>query len=80
MEFDVIDPKDHSFDDWIHKIETFLNSYPEYQDYSVSEGELYFTRDDIADPWGEESMVYVIPGESGGLIELRGIEYAHLAA
>jgi hypothetical protein len=74
MEFDVIDPKDHSFDDWIHKIETFLNSYPEYQDYSVNEGELYFTRDDIADPWGEESMMYVIPGESGGLIELRGVD------
>ena len=68
MEFDVIDPKDHGFEDWICKVETFLEQFPEYD---KREGELYFVRDDIAEPWREESIVYEVDGEDGGVIEVR---------
>ena len=69
MEFDVIDPKDHSFDEWIDKVEGFLTKH--YPQYIKREGDLYFTRDDIAEPWGEESILYLVEGEEGGMIELR---------
>ena len=72
MIFDVIDPKEHSFNEWIDKIENFLGSYdPNYQ---REEGELYFCQDDIAEPWGEESILYTVPGPNGGKIELRGVD------
>ena len=40
MIFDVIDPKEHSLNQWIEKIEGFLEAYdPKYE---RQEGELYF--------------------------------------
>ena len=72
MEFDVIDPKSHSFDEWMEKVEGFLHTH--YPNFTLSEGELYYTRDDIAEPWQEESVIYRVAGEEGGLIELRGID------
>jgi hypothetical protein len=73
MEFDVIDPKDFSFDEWLLKIEDFLEVYCKARKtrYERQEGEIYFAQDDIADIWGEESVLYRVPGEQGGLIEVR---------
>jgi hypothetical protein len=72
MIFDVIDPKNHTLNEWIEMVEEFLQDYnPEYERL---EGELYFTQDDIAEPWGEESILYTSPGEEGGKIEVRGID------
>lgn len=72
MIFDVIDPKEHSFNEWIDKVESFLDSYG--QTYERQDGELYFTQDDIAEPWQEESIVYKVDGPEGGVIELRGCD------
>jgi hypothetical protein len=72
MIFDVIDPKEHSLNQWIEKIEGFLEAYdPKYE---RQEGELYFCQNDIAEPWAEESILYTVPGPKGGKIELRGID------
>lgn len=68
MIFDVVDPKEHTFDEWITKVEEFLQHYPEFE---RKEGDLYFTQDDVVDPWGEDSILYTVPGEEGGKIELR---------
>ena len=72
MLFDVIDPKEHTFNEWIHKVETFLETYD--PNYERLEGELHFNQDDIADPWGEESILYTVDGPKGGKIELRGTD------
>jgi len=78
MEFDVIEPKDHSFEEWLDKIEEFLSSYQvserrgvERSAYETREGEIFFTQEDIADAWGEESVTYVVRGDHGGVIEAR---------
>jgi hypothetical protein len=68
MEFDVIDPKDHSFQTWIGYIEGFLSNY---SNYTKEEGIIYFTQNDIAEPWNEDSIVYQVEGDEGGLIEIR---------
>ena len=73
MIFDVIDPKDHTLDEWIGMVEDFLNSYND-DDYERLEGELYFTQDDISEPWGEESILYTVLGDTGGKIEVRGTD------
>lgn len=70
MIFDVIDPKHHTLNEWISMVEEFLESYN--REYERLEGELYFTQDDIAEPWGEESILYMSPGPEGGKIEVRG--------
>jgi hypothetical protein len=79
MEFEVIEPKDHTFDEWLQKIEGFLSAYRTHERRGgerwlceTREGEIFFTQDDIADAWGEESLLYVVKGEQGGVIEARG--------
>ncbi len=72
MIFDVIDPKEHNFNEWLEKIEEFLESYD--SGYQRLDGELYFTQDDISEPWGEESILYTVDGPDGGKIELRGAD------
>lgn len=81
MEFEVIEPKDHSFDEWLDKIEEFLAAYrssaqrgEEPWTCETREGEIFFTQEDIADAWGEESVVYKVGGERGGVIEARGAD------
>ena len=72
MIFDVIDPKEHSFGEWIEKVEAFLDSYGQH--YERKDGDIYFTQDGIAEPWYEESILYKVSGPEGGMIELRGID------
>jgi hypothetical protein len=76
MEFDVIDPKDHSFDEWLLQLEAFLDEYCRANKtrYDRLEGEVYFTHDEIADIWGEESVLYRVYGERGGYLEARGAD------
>ena len=73
MEFDVIDPKAHSFDEWLTMIDHFVEGYVKDRSarYEKHEGGLYYAQDDIADIWGEESVLYVIEGDEGGIIEAR---------
>ena len=73
MIFDVIDPKDHSFEEWITKVEDYLSTY---DNYDRTEGEIYFTQDDVAEPWGEDSLLYSVEGAEGGMIELRAGDQA----
>lgn len=72
MIFDVIDPKEHTLEEWISMVEDFLDSQSD--DYEKSEGELYFTQDDVSEPWGEESILYTVDGPQGGKIEVRGLD------
>jgi hypothetical protein len=69
MEFYIIDPKDESFEIWIAKIKAFLGqNYPQYQE---KQNEFYFTDKSIATPWFEEICVFEVPGEEGGVLEVR---------
>lgn len=72
MEFYVVDPKDSDFQDWAQRIRAFLAE--EKLDYTESVGELYYLGDDIAAPWDEESILFTIDGEDGGVIELRDVD------
>lgn len=69
MEFYVVDPKNKDFSEWTAKIKAFLED--EGLSYSVAEGALYYIGDDVATPWGEDSLLFTIEGEHEGLIEVR---------
>lgn len=73
MEFDVIDPKLHTFDEWLTMINSFIDEYCKKHHLSVTrrEGGIYYAQDDIADVWGEDSVLFEISGEHGGIIEVR---------
>lgn len=73
MEFDVIDPKKHSFDEWLTMVDTFLVGYTKTHNlsYTRREGSVYYAQDDIADVWSEDTVLFEVEGESGGLIEVR---------
>jgi hypothetical protein len=69
MEFYIIDPKDESFDTWTSKIRAFLrNQYPQFEE---KQHEFYFASKNIATPWLEDVTVFEVPGEEGGVIEVR---------
>jgi hypothetical protein len=71
MEFYVVDPKDLGFSEWVQKIREFLRS--ENLDFIEEEGKLFYKGDDIAMPWGEDSLLFQVRGgpEATGAIELR---------
>ena len=56
MEFHVVDPKTHSYEEWLHRVESFLESY---EDVEVREGEVYSTSHDIAELWHDNRCRYV---------------------
>ena len=72
MEFYVVDPKTDTYEAWQTRIRQFLSD--ESFSFTESPGELYFVGDDIAVPWDEESILFTIPGDDGGVIELRGTD------
>lgn len=69
MEFYVVDPKDSDYQGWASRIRTFLAE--QQFDYTEAVGELYYLGDDIAAPWDEQSILFTIEGDEGGVIELR---------
>ncbi len=69
MEFFVVDPKEHNFNQWAAKIREFLKE--EKLKYSEEDGEIYYQGDDIAAAWDENSILFKIKGPLSGLIELR---------
>lgn len=69
MEFFVVDPKETAFIEWAEKVREFLKL--EGLEYTEADGELYYLGDDIAVPWDENSILFTIDGEDGGVIELR---------
>jgi hypothetical protein len=71
MEFFVVDPKEFSFPEWKQKIREFLRA--ENLDFVEEEGKLFYKGDDIAMPWGENSLLFQVNGgeELRGVIELR---------
>lgn len=72
MEFYVVDPKDHSYDEWTERVRAFLRE--EALSYEEARGELYYLNDDIAAAWEEDSILFTIDGDEGGVIELRDID------
>lgn len=72
MEFYVVDPKDTDYAEWTTRIRQFLHE--ESLEYTEAVGELYYLGDDIAAPWDEESILFTIPGEEGGVIEVRDVD------
>ena len=72
MEFYVVDPKDTAFDEWVERVREFLQA--EALSYSEARGDLYYLGDDIAVPWEEESVLFTVEGDDGGVIELRDID------
>jgi|GEM_PF-1452675 len=73
MEFDVIDPKKHSFDEWLTMVNDFLVDYTKGKRgaFTRKEGGVYYAQDDVADVWGEDSVLFEVGGEEGGVIEVR---------
>lgn len=69
MEFYVVDPKELDFSQWVEHIRAFCEEYG--LPYTETEGGLYFLGDDIASPWHEDSVLFQIDGEDGGIIEVR---------
>ena len=79
MEFYVVDPKDLSYCDWVQRIRQFLKD--EQLEFTEQEGELYYKGDDIAAAWSEDSVLFKVNGETGGLVELRDCdEYFYVFA
>lgn len=72
MEFYVVDPKDNDYHHWASRIRTFLDE--QQFAYTEAVGELYYLGDDIAAPWDEESILFTIEGDDGGVIELRDVD------
>ncbi|MEE2644366.1 MAG: hypothetical protein VYD19_05485, partial [Myxococcota bacterium] len=68
MEFYVIDPKMIGYQEWLQKVEEFLEPYSKVD---VQEGAVHSTGTDIAEIWHEESILFVAEGEAGGMIEVR---------
>lgn len=69
MEFYVVDPKDRNFGQWAGCVREFLEA--EQLEHTEKQGGLYYLGDDIASPWSEDSILFTVEGESGGVIELR---------
>lgn len=71
MEFFVVDPKDYSYAEWAQKIREFLRA--EGLEYAEEDGKLCYKGDDIAMPWGEDSLLFQVRGGEAltGVIELR---------
>lgn len=72
MEFYVVDPKTSSFTDWSERVRTFLDEIK--AEFSEIDGGLYYLGDDIASPWEENSLLFDVPGDDGGVIELRDVD------
>jgi hypothetical protein len=74
MEFYVVDPKDRDFGGWTNEVRSFLveKDLP----FVETGGALYFLGDDIATPWHEDSVVFKVEGEEGGIIEVRDSDRA----
>jgi hypothetical protein len=69
MEFYVVDPKDLDFNEWSDRVRAFLDE--EQCPYTVEDGGLYYIGDDVAAPWHEDSLLFKVDGDEGGMIELR---------
>ncbi len=69
MEFFVVDPKQHAYDDWTERVREFLGN--ESINFTESQGEIYYLGDDVATPWNEDSVLFTVDGDEGGLIEVR---------
>ena len=69
MEFFVVDPKQHAYSDWTDKVREFLGG--ESMNFNESQGEIYYLGDDVATPWAEDSVLFTVDGDEGGLIEVR---------
>ena len=69
MEFYVVDPKDQAFDGWVDNVRGFFEKSD--SSYSEENGELYYIGDDVATPWREKSVLFTMPGDEGGIVEIR---------
>ena len=72
MEFYVVDPKDQQFDSWVTKVRTFLTESE--MGFKENNGELYYIGDDVATPWREQSVLFTVDGEEGGVVEVRDVD------
>ena len=72
MEFYVVDPKDQAFDGWVDNVRGFFEKSD--SSYSEENGELYYIGDDVATPWREKSVLFTMPGDEGGIVEIRDID------
>lgn len=72
MEFYVVDPKDASFAEWTERVRDFLGEIK--AEFEEVDGGLYYLGDDIASPWEENSLLFEVAGDEGGVIELRDID------
>ena len=69
MEFYVVDPKNNDYESWTDRVRDFLRG--ESMNYLESTGELYYLGDDVAVPWDEDSVLFSVDGEEGGVVEIR---------
>ena len=69
MEFYVVDPKNLDFSTWTDRVRDFLSD--ESSSFTESTGEVFYLGDDIAVPWDEDSVLFSVGGEEGGVVEVR---------
>ena len=69
MEFYVVDPKNLDFSTWTDRVRDFLSE--ESSSFTESTGEVFYLGDDIAVPWDEDSVLFSVAGEEGGVVEVR---------
>ncbi len=72
MEFYVVDPKSTDYQGWTDQIRIFLTESDDA--FTEAGGELYYLGDDIATPWDEESVLFTVIGENGGVVEVRDVD------
>jgi hypothetical protein len=72
VEFYVVDPKNDSFNIWTDRVRTFLSD--ESLSFTETTGDLYYVGDDIAVPWDEDSVLFTVEGDDGGIVELRDVD------
>ena len=65
MEFYVVDPKNLDFSTWTDR-QGF--SMAESSSFTESTGEVFYLGDDIAVPWDEDSVLFAVAGEEGGVV------------
>jgi hypothetical protein len=73
MEFYVVDPKDQAFDGWVENVRGFFDKSE--NNFTEENGELYYIGDDVATPWREKSVLFTMPGDEGGIVEVRDIDH-----
>ncbi|MBV71642.1 MAG: hypothetical protein CMH52_09910 [Myxococcales bacterium] len=69
MEFYVVDPKNLDFDHWTTRVRDFLTE--ESLNYVEATGQVFYLGDDVAIPWDEESVLFSVAGDDGGIVEVR---------